>query len=180
VRESTGWSYKHSRDLTGFEDGTENPTLFDAPAAALVPDGAPGAGGSVLLFQQWRHRSRAWRALPEGDQEAVIGRTKPESVELDDGVMPANAHVARTKVVVDDAELPIFRRSSPYGTVTEHGLLFLGFAGEQRRLQTMLEQMAGIGGPRDALTRFSEPLTGAYYFCPALSALDAFRTVDDD
>jgi putative iron-dependent peroxidase len=51
VRELDGWSYKHSRDLTGFEDGTENPALMIAPSIATMPDGLPGAGGSVLLFQ---------------------------------------------------------------------------------------------------------------------------------
>ena len=74
ARETTGWSYKHTRDLTGFEDGTENPTLFEAPEVALIADGAPGAGGSVLLFQQWRHLSKDWTALPQERQEQVIGR----------------------------------------------------------------------------------------------------------
>ena len=39
----------------------------------------------------------------------------------------------------------------------------------------MLERMVGAGdGVRDALTRYSQPLTGAYYFVPALSALARF------
>ena len=46
--EVEGWSYHRDRDLTGFEDGTENPPVAEAPATTLVPDGAPGAGGSVL------------------------------------------------------------------------------------------------------------------------------------
>jgi putative iron-dependent peroxidase len=64
AREVTGWTYQHNRDLTGFQDGTENPTLVEAPDIALVPEGEPGAGGSVLLFQQWKHDAAAWRALP--------------------------------------------------------------------------------------------------------------------
>ncbi len=35
----------------------------------------------------------------------------------------------------------------------------------------MLERMAGIGGPRDALTRYTRPLTGAYYFVPSGTTL---------
>jgi putative iron-dependent peroxidase len=175
VRESTGWSYKHTRDLTGFEDGTENPTLYEAPEIALIEDGAPGAGGSVLLFQQWRHLSKDWTALAESDQENVIGRTKPDSVELGDDAMPADSHVSRTKVVEGGVELPIFRRNVPYGTVSEHGTLFIGFSADQQRMHRMLEQMAGAdGGPRDALTRYSTPLTGAYYFVPSVQALRAF------
>jgi putative iron-dependent peroxidase len=181
VREATGWSYKHSRDLTGFEDGTENPTLYEAADVALIDEGEPGAAGSVLLFQQWRHDSRAWRALPEPVQEKAIGRTKAESIELEGDAMPADSHVSRTKLVEGDHELPIFRRNVPYGTVTDHGTLFIGFSKEQRRLQRMLEQMAGAdGGPRDALTRYTTPLTGAYYFVPSLDALGRFATPEED
>src|SRR5579872_4357962 len=53
AREQRGWSYKHNRDLIDFEDGTENPTLDAAPEVVLIPDGQPGASGSVLLFQVW-------------------------------------------------------------------------------------------------------------------------------
>src|SRR5690606_28839765 len=42
-----GFTYKDSRDLSGFEDGTENPPLDEAPHTASVPAGQPGAGGSV-------------------------------------------------------------------------------------------------------------------------------------
>jgi putative iron-dependent peroxidase len=180
-RETTGWSYKHTRDLTGFEDGTENPNLYEAPSIALIENGAPGAGGSVLLFQQWRHDMARWTALPEERQEQVIGRTKPDSIELKGAAMPADSHVSRTKVVEHGDELDIFRRNVPYGTVSEHGTLFIGFSADQHRLHKMLEQMAGAdGGPRDALTRFSTPLTGAYYFVPSVQALHAFTTPEEE
>ena len=181
ARETTGWSYKHTRDLTGFEDGTENPTLYEAPSVALIEGGMPGAGGSVLLFQQWRHDAAAWTNLPQDVQEKVIGRTKPDSVELEGADMPADSHVSRTKVVVHGDEQPIFRRNVPYGTVTDHGTLFIGFAADQARMHAMLEQMAGAdGGPRDALTRFTTPLTGAYYFVPSVQSLARFTTPEAD
>jgi putative iron-dependent peroxidase len=47
-------------------------------------------------------------------------------------------------------------------------------------MHRMLEQMAGIDGPRDALTRYTTPLTGAYYFVPSVQALASFTTPDDD
>ncbi|MDB5071967.1 MAG: Dyp-type peroxidase family protein [Candidatus Eremiobacteraeota bacterium] len=181
VRETTGWSYKHTRDLTGFEDGTENPTLYEAPEIALIENGAPGAGGSVLLFQQWRHHQDAWTALAQETQEHVIGRTKPDSIELEGDDMPHDSHVSRTKVVEHGDELPIFRRNVPYGTVTDHGTLFIGFSADQNRMHKMLEQMAGAdGGPRDALTRYSTPLTGAYYFVPSVQSLKRFTTPEED
>ncbi len=181
-RETTGWSYHHSRDLTGFEDGTENPNLYEAPGVALVPAGAAGEGSSVLLFQQWRHRQAEFHSLDEPAQERVIGRTKPESIELEGAAMPANSHVSRTKVHGGDgAELPIFRRNVPYGTVTNHGTLFIGFSAEQERMHRMLVQMAGAdGGPRDALTQYSTPLTGAYYVVPAVQALAKFTAPEED
>jgi len=50
----------------------------------------------------------------------------------------------------------------PYGTVTDHGTMFVGFAGAQRRLSAMLESMAGLTtGTRDALTRFTSSTHGA-------------------
>ena len=180
-REIVGWSYRHSRDLTGFEDGTENPSLMDAPDVATVPDGAPGAGGSVLLFQQWRHLATDWRALSDEAQEKVMGRTKADSVEFDEKAMPVDAHVARTKIEEGGEELPIFRRNVSYGSVVEHGTVFVGFGADQHRLDRMLRRMAGAeDGVRDALTRFSTPLTGAYYFVPALRALRAFASPKDD
>ena len=180
ARETAGWSYKHTRDLTGFEDGTENPTLYDAPEIALIADGVPGAGGSVLLFQQWRHDSPRWTALTDGAQEKVIGRTKPDSLEFDGAAMPRDSHVSRTKIAEGGEELPIFRRNVPYGTVTDHGTLFIGFSADQRRMQRMLEQMAGAdGGPRDALTRYTTPLSGAYYFVPSVQALRRLTTLEE-
>jgi porphyrinogen peroxidase len=174
VREQRGWSYRHNHDLTGFEDGTKNPGLDDAPEIVLIEDGKPGAGGSVLLFQQWRHDGNAFAELPERTQEDVIGRTKAGSVELDAEAMPPDSHVQRTTVNVDGRELKIFRRNVPYGTVQDHGTLFVGFSAEQARMHRMLEQMAGIGGPRDALTHYTTPLTGAYYFVPSIQSLRRF------
>src|SRR5438105_2206264 len=94
VEETSSWAYQHDRDLTGFIDGTENPTLFDAPEVALIPDGEPGAGGSILLLQKWIHDVREWESQPVARQEQVIGRAKPDSVELED--RPADSHVARS------------------------------------------------------------------------------------
>jgi putative iron-dependent peroxidase len=167
AEEAVSWPYRHDRDLTGFIDGTENPSLIDAPDIALIPDGSPGAGGSVLLLQTWSHDATAWDSLPAARQEEVIGRTKDASVELEDKA--PESHVARTD---QDRFGKIFRRNMPYGTATDHGTMFVGFSAEQRRLVAMLESMAGLtDGVRDALTRYARPLTGAYYFIPSIVSL---------
>src|SRR6202789_2558244 len=67
--ETSSWPYRHDRDLTGFIDGSENPTLLDAPTAALLPEGVPGAAGTVLLLQKWKHNVAEWEALPIEQQE---------------------------------------------------------------------------------------------------------------
>ena len=169
--ETTSWPYRHDRDLTGFTDGSENPTLLDAPADALIPDGLPGAGGSVLLLQKWKHKVNEWEALPVEEQELVIGRSKQDSVEIEN--KPAYSHVARTD---QDVFGHIFRRNMPYGGVENHGTMFVGFSADQKRLAKMLESMAGlVDGTRDALTRYTVPLTGSYYFVPSVESLRRLR-----
>jgi putative iron-dependent peroxidase len=169
--ETSSWSYRHDRDLTGFIDGSENPTLLDAPIAALLPEGVPGAAGSVLLLQKWKHNVAAWEALPVHQQELIMGRTKPDSIELEN--KPADSHVARTD---QDEFGNIFRRNMPYGNVDDHGTMFVGFSADQKRLSRMLDSMAGlVTGTRDALTRFTQPLTGSYYFVPSVESLRRLR-----
>jgi porphyrinogen peroxidase len=167
ARETSSWPYRHDRDLTGFIDGTENPSLVEAPDAAVIPDGNPGAGGTILLLQQWAHDVAAWEALPVARQEQAMGRSKLDSVELEDKA--PQSHVDRTD---QDRFGKIFRRNMPYGTVTEHGTMFVGFSAVQRRLAAMLESMAGLtDGVRDQLTYYSRPVSGAYYFVPSTQAL---------
>jgi porphyrinogen peroxidase len=167
AEETSSWPYRHDLDLTGFIDGTENPTLVDAAEVVVVGDGKAGAGGTVLLLQKWAHDSTEWEALSVADQERVIGRRKLDSVELEDKA--PDSHVASTD---QDTFGKIFRRNMPYGTVTDHGTMFVGFSADQRPLRTMLESMAGVdGGARDALTKFTRPLTGAYYFVPSIESL---------
>ncbi len=171
AEETSSWSYRHDRDLTGFIDGSENPTLLDAPMDALLPEGVPGAAGSVLLLQKWKHKVAEWEALPVAQQERIMGRTKSDSIELEN--KPADSHVARTD---QDEFGNIFRRNMPYGTVDDHGTVFVGFSADQKRLSRMLDSMAGlVTGTRDALTRYTEPLTGSYYFVPSIESLRRLR-----
>ena len=169
AHEMIGWPYHRDLDLTGFMDGTENPTVVEATAVALVPPGSPAEGGSVLLLQQWEHDARAWESLSVSAQEAVIGRRKIDSVELDP--RPATSHVARTD---QDRFGRIFRRNIAYGSVGRHGTIFVGFCATQGPLAAMLDSMIGrAGGKPDRLTQFAHTLTGAYYFVPSAESLAA-------
>ncbi|HEX3427487.1 MAG TPA: Dyp-type peroxidase [Candidatus Limnocylindrales bacterium] len=170
AHEMVGWPYHRDLDLTGFIDGTENPTLVDATDAAIVEPGAPGEGGSVLLLQQWEHDGASWDSLSIENQEAAIGRTKLASDELNP--RPQTSHVAMTD---QDRFGRIFRRNIGYGTLTRHGTIFVGFSRDRRRLDAMLESMvARGGGRRDHLTDFAHAVTGAYYFVPSSEAVATF------
>jgi len=71
-------------------------------------------------------------------------------------------------------EIEIYRRSVPYGPVTENGLYFVAFSVDPARYDLMLARMFGTSedGLRDSLTDFSRAVSGAYYFAPSLQALD--------
>ena len=170
AHEMVGWPYHHDLDLTGFIDGTENPTLVEATRVALVQPGTQGEGSSILLLQQWEHDAPSWEALPIASQEAVIGRRKSDSTELES--KPETSHVARTD---QDRFGKIFRRNIAYGSLERHGTIFVGFSRDRARLDAMLDSMiARRGGRRDRLTDFAHALTGAYYFVPSSEALAGF------
>jgi putative iron-dependent peroxidase len=168
--EQDGWAFHGDRDLTGFIDGTENPSALEALDVI-----APFGHGSVVLVQTWIHDARALSAMSVQEQEQMMGRSKADSVEIDEVAMPADAHVARTKVLdAQGAELRILRRNTATGTPGRHGTHFVGFAADRVRLQRMLEQMAGrTDGIRDALTRVAMPLDGAYFYVPSVEELQA-------
>src|SRR5262245_35324001 len=137
AEETSSWPYRHDLDLTGFIDGTENPTLIEALEVVLIPEDEHGGGGTILLLQKWPRDAKAWESLPVASQELVIGRRKLGGEELDD--KPEDSHVASTD---QDRFGKIFRRNMPFGTVTEHRTMFVGFSSEQSRLEAMLESMA--------------------------------------
>jgi putative iron-dependent peroxidase len=173
VAEWPTFTYLQSRDMTGFEDGTENPPLSEIPGVATIPAGAPGESGSVVILQRWVHDLDGFGELAPADQEQVIGRTLYTSEEIPDDKRSPRAHISRVVIEDDDGEeLEIFRRSSAYGGVLEHGLVFLAFSADQERLSRMLDRMLGIDdGVRDRLTDFSRCVASAWYYAPPLESL---------
>ncbi|MDF4652681.1 Dyp-type peroxidase, partial [Vibrio parahaemolyticus] len=125
VDETYGYRYLDARDMTDFIDGTENPKGEARADVALVKEG-PFAGGSYVMAQRFEHNLAAWNRLNVKAQEKVIGRTKPDSIELED--VPAASHVGRVDIKEEGKGLKIVRHSLPYGTVTgPHGLLFISY-----------------------------------------------------
>jgi len=180
ARETITFIYGESLDMTGFIDGTGNPTPDREYEVAIVPGGQPGAGGSFVNAQRWVHDLEAWEKLSLPDQEGVFGRTKENSDRLDPP--PETSHLSHVELrqgKTADATKPkrdeIVRRSTPYafhdGTV---GLYFLAFCKTQAPLRERLRAMYGCDGQvRDKLTDFSNPASGAFYFAPSVEALHA-------
>ncbi|TCS63409.1 Dyp-type peroxidase [Varunaivibrio sulfuroxidans] len=173
--EVSGFVYHDSRDLTGFVDGSANPEGDLRVETALVPKDAPGGEGAFMITQKWVHHLSPFEALPVDEQERVIGRTKPDSIEFEGDAMPENAHVARADVDVDGAPQRLFRRSFPYGTLGEHGLYFLAFSADPDRFDLILRRMYGAtaDGTVDRLLDFSTPHSGSYWFAPSAPDLAA-------
>lgn len=170
------------RDLTGFIDGTENPQFPDdrAETALLPEDAGIFADGSFVFAQRYAHDLGKWKKLKVDAQEQVIGRTKLESIELDDDVKPDNAHTARAIVEDEDGEeLAILRHSLPYGDGRgDQGLFFIAYTNDLSIIDQMLLQMFGSSGDgiHDRLLHFVTPKDGAYYFAPSEELLEEVLT----
>ncbi len=178
AQEQPGFVYRDSRDLTGFIDGTENPPVEVAHDVAIVPDGERGAGGAHVIAMRWVHDLAAFHRQSLADQQGTFGRTKPDSIELDD--KPATAHISRVVIEEDGEELEIYRRSVPYGRVGELGLFFIASSAAPSRFHKMLARMFGATGDglHDRLVDFTKPVSGSFYFAPSLDALSGILPSD--
>lgn len=173
VDETMGFRYLDSRDMTLFIDGTENPKDEHRETVALIPDGE-FCGGSYVMVQRYVHDLPAWNELSIDKQEKVIGRTKADSVELDD--VPAHSHVGRVDHKVNGRGIKILRQSLPYGSVSgEHGLLFIAYSAIANDFDLLLERMYGkhSDGLSDDLLRYTRAVTGAYFFAPSVEMLQS-------
>jgi putative iron-dependent peroxidase len=169
VDELHAFRYREGRDLTGYEDGTENPTGDAAREAALVARGADGmVAGSFVAVQRFVHDLSRFQALDADARDHVIGRRAETNEEISDAV--ATAHVKRTAQESFDPQAFMLRRSMPWGDVREHGLYFVAYVEALDRFERVLRRMAGLeDGHVDALLGVTRATTGGYYFCPPMA-----------
>ena len=170
-----GFRYLDSRDLTGFIDGTENPSgAEDRAAAALIgAEDADFAGGSYVFTQRYVHKLTQWAKVPEAEQERTIGRRKSDSEELPATEKPPTAHISRVVIEEDGEELEILRHSFPYSTTSEAGLFFIACTKDLAIPEKMLRRMLGVSGDghHDHLMDYTQAVTGAHFFAPSLEML---------
>lgn len=161
-------AFRHldGRDLTGYEDGTENPTGEDAVAAAVVSGGGEGLdGASFVAVQQWVHDLDRFESFGPAEQDEVIGRRRSDNEEMEDA--PDAAHVKRTEQEAFDPPAYLLRRSMAWADAAREGLVFVSFSASLDPFETLLRRMTGADdGIADHLFRFTRAVTGSYFWCP--------------
>ncbi len=154
------------RDLTGYEDGTENPEGDEAVDAAFMQGGGPGLdGSSFVAVQKWVHNLRRFNSMPQTEQDNIIGRRKSDNEEIEDA--PESAHVKRTEQESFEPAAIVLRRSMPFADPKGEGLMFVAFGKTLDAFEVQLRRMVGLeDGITDGLFRFSHPVSGDYFWCP--------------
>ncbi|MBN9276851.1 MAG: Dyp-type peroxidase [Hyphomicrobium sp.] len=177
IDDVAGFRYFDGRDLLDFVDGTANPEGLSLPEATIVGEEDPEhAGGSYVVVQKYLHNLDAWRAQKTEAQEAIIGRTKHDNIELDDA--PADAQKShKTLCTIEDAdgEHEILRDNMPFANPGrgEYGTYFIGYTRRLWVIEKMLERMF-IGNPaplHDRILDFSTATTGVTFFAPSRKVL---------
>ena len=160
-------------------DGTGNPEPEDQYDRAIIPDGKPGAGGSFCIAQRWVHDLDYFNGLSLEDQENTFGRTKADSTKLADAspdLAPRSRRAARGPTG-DDGHPSAARwsdgRRRTRSTTAPSGSTSWASA-EQAPMRERMEAIYGMNGQaRDALTDYSTPASGSFYFAPSSETLDA-------
>ncbi|RYC62728.1 dyp-type peroxidase [Xylaria longipes] len=183
--QTVGFRYFDARDLLGFVDGTANPVGAAAISdAVMIPNSGDGGdtaavGGSYVVIQKYLHDLKAWRALSTEQQEAIIGRTKSDNIELDDAD-DGQQQAHKTLATIEDAagnEHAVLRDNMPFGSPStgQFGTYFIAYSRNLWVVEKMMERMF-IGNPaglHDRILDFSTPVTGCTFFVPSLDALAA-------
>lgn len=156
------------RDLSGYEDGTENPTGDKAIAAAIVSGRGPGLdGSSFVAVQTWQHDLVGFQAMTQDERDNIIGRRLSDNEEIEDA--PDSAHVKRTAQESFEPEAFVVRQSMPWADPDGEGLVFVSFGRTLDAFEAQLTRMVGLeDGIVDGLFRFSRPVSGGYYWCPSV------------
>ncbi|REH36856.1 putative iron-dependent peroxidase [Paraperlucidibaca baekdonensis] len=163
------FKYDTGRDLTGYEDGTENAEGEEAVAVASVMAPAADAlvGSSYVAVQQWLHDFKTFDAMTDAEQDNTVGRHRISNEEFDDA--PESAHVKRTEQEAPTPEAHVLRRSMPWSAGNRAGLVFTAFGHSLEAYEVLLTRMSGAhDGIIDGLFGFTKPVNGAYVWCPGM------------
>src|SRR5690606_20925361 len=148
--------YDVGRDLSGYEDGTENPEGDEARAAAFDARGA-----SYVGVQRWVHDLALFESFEPRRRDDVIGRRREDNEEFDEA--PASAHVKRAAQESFAPEAFMVRRSMPFSDAHGDGLVFVGFGKSFDAFEAITRRMLGLeDGVVDALYEFTRPVSSRF------------------
>jgi len=170
IEEVKCFKYLDNRDLTGFVDGTENPTGNNRANISLIgEEDSEFSGGSYLHVQKFIHNLDKWTTIPLQDQEDIIGRTKEDNIEYASNKKPPHAHTKRASIKDEQGKsLEILRQSMPFASLNESGLMFASYCRTPNNFNLMLKSMI-IGdqlGNTDHLMHYTQAVTGQAFFAP--------------
>jgi porphyrinogen peroxidase len=164
------FKHKKGHDLTGFEDGTENPKGNKALRTAFVAPSSKASdhrlvGSSFVAVMPWEHNFKQFDGMSTKMRNHAVGRDLLTNKEL--ASAPKSAHVKRTAQEDFSPEAFSLRRSMPWARDDHGGLMFVSFGHSFASFEAQLKRMSGAeDGVIDGLFSFSRPVGGGYYWCP--------------
>jgi deferrochelatase/peroxidase EfeB len=165
-----------TRNLFGFHDGVQNPTLNDEAALnsviwASASDGAEWmAGGTYLVTRRILLFTDGWDDVPDAEQERIIGRAKSSGAPLSGGSIASPLNLAGTRADGGPA-IPLDAHVRLAAAATNHGAQIL------RRSYAYFEPVTGGLQPGQLFCSLQrDPRTGFVPIQARLSQFDALNT----
>ena len=161
----SSYTYHGKYDLSGFEDGIENPKGEEEVPAAIVANGDL-EGSSFWVLQQWLHDFDWLNSVSQTQKEECIGRSLDDSHQFKD--LKDFAHVKVSAKENFSPEAQILRKSMPWSDdELNGGFMFGGFAPSFRSFNLQMGNMLGIGTDIiDGVFKFSKIIETSYLWCP--------------
>jgi putative iron-dependent peroxidase len=97
----------------------------------------------MFVVQKYVHNMKSWNALTVAEQEAIIGRTKMENIELDDADNGQLSHKSLATIEKDGNEYDILRHNMPFGDPSQNGFgtYFIGYSRYLWTIEEMIRRM---------------------------------------
>jgi putative iron-dependent peroxidase len=161
----SSYTYHGKYDLSGFEDGIENPKGEEEVPAAIAVDGDL-EGSSFWVLQQWLHDFDWLNSVSQTQKEECIGRSLDDSHQFKD--LKDFAHVKRSAKENFEPEALLLRKSMPWSDDSLNGgFMFAAFAPSFRSFNLQMGNMlGGNDGIIDGVFKFSKIVETSYLWCP--------------
>ncbi|WP_116963543.1 Dyp-type peroxidase [Fastidiosibacter lacustris] len=156
-----------NHDLSGFEDGTENPQGDDQFNTAIIQsDDKFIDGSSCWVIQKWLHDFDWLDKASQHAKEELIGRSLDDNREFENN--KPLAHIKRTAQESFEPEAFMWRRSMPWiNDQLNGGLIFSCFAQDFYPFEVQFARMIGEeDGIIDGLFKFSKIISTQFLWCP--------------